>query len=251
MIIIPYKMASESAKNISEYMNAQGIRTIRSQKIPALLARVVHWGKTEVPTNHCQASLNRLGAGTFVNKLSFFMACGTDPKVPEWTTDMEVAKGYSVCVERHLLASSEGAGIRIVKQGEALQPAPLYIKYINKTDEYRLHVFKNPQGEFYVGFHQKKVARQPTAITNWKVRNTANGFFFQQNGYEVPAVVSETALDLVQQFFPTIDFVALDVVYHRPSNSAYVLEGNTAPGLEGRSVQVYGEFFKERLYGMA
>jgi D-alanine-D-alanine ligase-like ATP-grasp enzyme len=44
-----------------------------------------------------------------------------------------------------------------------------------------------------------------------------------------------------------LDFGAADVLFNARRNQAYVLEVNTAPGLEGQTVNDYAEAFKEMI----
>jgi hypothetical protein len=43
--------------------------------------------------------------------------------------------------------------------------------------------------------------------------------------------------------FAEMHFVALDVLYHQPSDTPVICEGNTAPGLENNTVDVYAQYF--------
>lgn len=191
----------------------------------------------------------------FNNKLRFFRQCGyaheNAAEIPLWTSFKEEARAWQeigrTVVERHILTGSGGEGIRIVEPGGELQLAPLYVKYEKKTHEYRLHIVKGRLGEFRVLYSQRKVARDPDGVSQWQIRNLDSGFFYQQHGFTVPVVVENIGLDLIRTKFPDVDFVALDVIYHKPTNRAFVLEGNTAPGLAGTSVEKYASFITERL----
>jgi D-alanine-D-alanine ligase-like ATP-grasp enzyme len=44
------------------------------------------------------------------------------------------------------------------------------------------------------------------------------------------------------QHFGEMHFAALDVLYHHPSGKAVICEGNTAPGLENNTVNIYAEY---------
>lgn len=258
MIIHPYRRGSQSVAALRDYLRSRD-QDVSILYRPSRFRRssVVHWGRSGVDDNGVLGVvLNRSEAvDVFTDKLKFFRASASQ-YVPEWTEPDEAEAHFDAChtwlqagipvVERHSLTGMSGAGIRIVEPGGELQQAPLYVKYEKKTHEFRIHVAKSVDGNFFVLHHQRKVARDREAVTDWRVRNSENGFFFQQHGYNVPDAVTGAALGLIRESFPTIDFVALDVIYHEPTNRACVLEGNTAPGLEGTSVQKYGEYFIER-----
>ncbi len=81
-------------------------------------------------------------------------------------------------------------------------------------------------------------------MTRWKVRNNANGFIFARNGDalgDVPDDVLQQAIDGVTSL--GLDFGAADVIYNERSSLAYVLEVNTAPGLEVTTLDNYSAAF--------
>lgn len=279
MIIHPYVRGSKSVKALKDYLEGVGHHTVVLHRRPMRpRARVVSWGARDIEYNldGLRVLNHPRHTAVFCNKLKFFEQA--DPRfVPECAvpdraeSHLDAIAGWfehgSPVVERHKLSGKSGEGIRIVEptliEGgvsvAAIQKAPLYVKYEKKTDEFRVHVFKNREGNFYVAHVQKKVAApdrvQAGDIRNWHVRNHENGFIFQQHGFDCPALVRDTALGLVRTSFPEIDFVALDVIYHngtakkaadRTEPRAFVLEGNTAPGMEGTTVQIYGDFLLER-----
>lgn len=270
MIIHPYKRGSKSVIALRDYLESVGHHTVILHRRPMRpRARVVSWGARDI--DYDLSGLRVLNhprwTAVFCNKLKFFSQAGPPYvdglMVPTWTNTKETAQlmldGGATIVERHKLSGMSGEGIRIVEPGQELQRAPLYVKYEKKTDEFRVHIFKSKEGTFYVGHVQKKVAApdrvEQGEIRDWRVRNHDNGFIFQQHGFDCPTLISDTALGLVRTSFPEIDFVALDVIYHdgrakkaadRTEPRAFILEGNTAPGMEGTTVQKYGDFLLER-----
>ena len=44
-----------------------------------------------------------------------------------------------------------------------------------------------------------------------------------------------------------LDFGALDVVYNERDNKCYLIEANTAPGLEGSTLDLYANAFRSVL----
>jgi glutathione synthase/RimK-type ligase-like ATP-grasp enzyme len=92
---------------------------------------------------------------------------------------------------------------------------------------------------------QRKARRLsvPDSQVNWQVRNLAGGFVFTREGFTLPTAC-ETAAHLVVKACG-LDFGAVDVIWNETQQKAYVLEINTAPGLEGQTVDDYVTFFKE------
>lgn len=252
MIIHPYTKGSGSVHNLKDYIRGKGVGFFLKYDAPQRpeKAQVINWGSKppQYDYRRCKTFLNHPDiTKVFTNKLLFFTevhGAGGDKYTPEWSIYPNTE--WDCTVERHSLSGTCGAGIRIVEKGGEFHKAPLYVKYEKKTDEYRLHVVRDKPGFASVLHHQKKVAPNKENVKDWKIRNHENGFIFQQNGYFIPEAVMSAALGIVNDCFPGIDFVALDITYHKPTNKAYVLEGNTAPGLEGTSVQKYGDYFIER-----
>lgn len=183
-------------------------------------------------------------------KRRFFEHVGESPYIPVSTTDPEVARTWDTpIVVRATTTGSGGDGISIVAGTDEIPRAPLYVKYQKKTHEYRLHVFK-VNGEWEIRHVQRKVfvptPERPEPL-NWQVRNHTQGFIFQTE-QEFPEQVSNASL-AIARVFNDVSFMALDVIYHEPTGVALVLEGNTAPGLEGPRLQVYGDYLIQRYEG--
>jgi D-alanine-D-alanine ligase-like ATP-grasp enzyme len=78
---------------------------------------------------------------------------------------------------------------------------------------------------------------------DWKVRNHAGGFIYSHQNIEVPHDVIEQAL--FAYYETGLDFGAVDVIWNEREGKAYVLEINTAPGLEGTTLTKYKEAITE------
>lgn len=245
MIIHPYKPGSHSVKELKRALVAQGVRTIITQRTPRPRAVIVNWGgKAEYLDRHPRV-LNRPAAiNSLRNKLTFFQTVGHDERTVPWTTDPQVASKWKSVFVRTSLTGSSGQGIVVWQQkaGLALPPAPLYTKRMFTTHEYRIHVFKDHTGNFNAIDTQRKVFKKTTELpeppNGWAVRSHSNGFTFiradKPEDYLVAGVIN-----FVRDHFRSIDFAAFDVLWYEEHQRFYVLEGNTAPGLEGRTVESY------------
>lgn len=172
-------------------------------------------------------------------------------RTPEFTTSREEAfrwliKGNTV-VERHILNGNSGAGIRLVEPNgeEELSKAPLYVKYVPKKQEYRIHVCGGEAVDIQRKARRKDVADEDI---NWKIRNHDNGFIFARNedGVVPPDVIVQ-AINSVKLL--GLDFGAVDVIFNDKEQQAYVLEVNTAPGLSGSTLEGYVSRFKAIING--
>lgn len=172
-------------------------------------------------------------------------------RCPEFTTDQIQAtiwlQAGSTVVERHILNGNSGAGIRLVEPGdeEGVSRAPLYVKYVPKKQEYRIHVCGGEAVDIQRKARRKDV--EDDAI-NWKIRNHDNGFIFARNedGVVPPDVIVE-AVKAVKVL--GLAFGAVDVIFNEKEQKAYVLEVNTAPGLAGATLEGYVRRFKDYLDG--
>ncbi|MNZ03502.1 hypothetical protein D3C78_201770 [compost metagenome] len=183
---------------------------------------------------------------------------GLAVRTPEFTTDRYLAmqwldKGFTV-VERHVLNGNSGEGIRLVEptrneedRGEdnKIERCPLYVKYVPKKQEYRIHVCGGVAVDI-----QRKARRKDVAddAINWKIRNHGNGFIFARNedGITPPDVLVQ-AVNAVKAL--GLDFGAVDVIFNDKEQKAYVLEVNTAPGLAGETLQGYVKRFAQYVNG--
>lgn len=267
-----YKQASGGAKVLQENLLAlQGAvsrcwrrnntdfpDTVHSAA-PIKNCLMINWGTASSDFDHLPAKagyflLNGKGVKVCQNKLNFFRTYSPFPdlNIPSFWTDRRRAEsfidntnrnGEPVVVERHHLTGHSGQGIRLVKEKLELRDAPLYVQYIPKAAEYRVHFFKHPgmETEFFV--QQKRLRRNAAnqPIDNnggiYKVRNHANGWVFCHNEVDQNNAVLEQAKNF--SVITDLDFGAIDIIYTQRSDRATILEVNTAPGLEGETGKWY------------
>lgn len=241
-MIYSYSNKSQSARALSEALGRPLIRHENSRFRGRPWKTVVNWGSREHDLPEEVQRCSVINAAGSRDKLEFLEAVKGQLSVPEWTTDKAVASRWHrdghMVVARRVLNGHSGAGIVICEPHKQLVDAPLYTRYVPKKDEFRVHVF----GEG-VGFVQRK-AGKPGQNKNWKVRNLANGFVFTRHKGDLPKGVAEEAIKAVKLL--DLDFGAVDVIFNEKSKSAFVLEVNTAPGLEERTLNIYKEQLERR-----
>lgn len=252
--IRPYKQGSKSAKALATKLGTKCLKLQGSSWIPQNGDIVINWGNTEAFGLPVSLLINPPAViKQASNKKTFFEAMVGTPGgqhiPPFWVNknDIHASAFENGIVCRTVLAGHSGEGIVIAHSPDALVPAPLYVGYIKKKDEYRIHLGRKPDGTSIIIMQQRKARRTdvPDSMVNWKIRNHSNGFIYQRQNVNPPVQVVEAARLCFES--TGLHFGAVDVIWNNQQGKAYVLEINTAPGLEGSSVDDYATFFKEYL----
>ncbi len=155
----------------------------------------------------------------------------------EFTCDYEVAKQWAsqkhVVVCRKLTHASEGKGIVIAETPEQVCMAPVYTKYKKKKKEFRVHIFKDK----VVHVLEKRRKSVYEGVADTKIRNTANGYVFCSENVVEPEGLRDLALKA--STVTKSDFKGVDIGYNEKLNQLFVIEVNSAPGIEGTNVDRY------------
>lgn len=255
VILFPYKIGSASCRALQEEFTRRGIKCLRvrsdsTRYRPKPTDVIVNWGNSQLPAWRANPKYNPIhSVARCSDKLEFFNVMSNVDRravgdvnnivrIPETTTMREVAQqwldeGHTV-LARTLLRASGGRGIVVHTTGEQVVQASLYTKYVKKKAEFRVHVFNNE-----VIHVQEKRRRAGVEDVDNQIRNHDNGWVFCVQNVDAPADVTDQALRAVRA--AGVDFGAVDVIYNQKKNEAYVLEINTAPGLEGTTLEKYAD----------
>lgn len=250
--VLPYKQGSRSAKALADALGGKVLKLENSAYLPRDTDYIINWGNNTFRCDlvwgwdwpvkqdfNLSVALDRI-----TNKLKFFEFMEGNDWLPKfWTNKDEIPNEEFPIVCRTVLSGHSGNGIHIAATRDDLVECSLYVKYIKKKDEYRVHMGKTPSGELRSFAVQRKAKRIGQDPLNWQVRNLANGFVFVRDGVSPPPAVIDVARDVFNQSY--LDFGAVDVIWNEHQQRAYVLEINTAPGLEGQTITDYADFFKE------
>lgn len=255
--ILPYRQGSRSARALADALGGRVLRLQNSTFVKRRHDVVINWGSTQLGEREFEIDFNvpfRVQQAS--NKLNFFNAMpeGLTPRF--WTRREDIPQDAYPIVCRTVLAGHSGVGIVVANTPADLVPAPLYVQYVKKESEFRIHVGKRrvpvrQAGERHgaefttevdIISEQRKARRQDAEVVNWQIRNHQNGFIYARENIEVPECVREVSRQAMREL--EIDFGAVDVIYNRRQDRAYVLEVNTAPGLEGTTVTDYADYFR-------
>jgi len=165
---------------------------------------------------------------------------GAGVNTPDYTFDRDMAQSWvddgGTVLARTLTRASGGRGIFICSPEEhsRIPKAPLYTRYVKKTDEYRVHVW---QGKVIDVQCKKRSRDVPDDKVNWQIRNHDNGFIYARGGCNPPDGIDTISCAAVSSL--ALDFGAVDLGYNERAKEYTVYEVNTAPGLEGSTVNAY------------
>jgi glutathione synthase/RimK-type ligase-like ATP-grasp enzyme len=140
------------------------------------------------------------------------------------------------------LTGHSGHGIIVATNTFELVDAPLYTAKTKHKNEYRVHVFKGK----VIDVQQKK--RRIGVDANSLVRNHSNGWVYARADIEPPEKLLLSAVEAVRLL--GLDFGAVDIGHRVIDNKVFVFEVNTAPGIEGTTLQRYVNAFNNYIYGI-
>jgi glutathione synthase/RimK-type ligase-like ATP-grasp enzyme len=248
LYIYPYKFYSESARKLRAALPHTKFVRPDGRFRPRRTDLVINWGNTHVPNwrfdSRCDLN-NPDNVRIAACKLATFNKLEENHvPTPRFTTSRETATTWldsgSTILCRTLLNSHSGRGIIVVQPDNTLQDAPLYVEYKKKRAEYRVHVFG---GEVIDECHKRKRnSEERPENFNTFIRSYNNGWVFCRDGLLPDPNRSRIAIEAVSAL--GLDFGAVDMIYNEREQQYYVLEVNTAPGLEGTTLTKYLDVFR-------
>ena len=249
-----WNYAGEVCRSIADKMEDLGVLVLRGSG-STFRARagdiIVNYGTSE--KRNCLPGVTVLNHPDKVaakyNKLDQYRlleAAGVP--VVKFTTEQRVVRDwlrdeYDVYA-RMASNSSGGHGIVVIKAArEAIIPsAPVYTRRFRARREYRVHVFNGQS----IDVSQKR--KQEGARAN-AIRSFGNGYVFCHNDVEAyPQAMVDASIAAVRAL--GLDFGAVDVLLMDNGNVA-VLEVNSAPGMEGTTLDRWTEALRQYILARA
>lgn len=239
IILIGYNIFSRSLRNLQSQLreDQQERRVLRVKKTSIRYKRrpsdkIVAWGPT-LPSPHVDQQQETAKKIASDKLLSFRKFKEHGVTTPEWTEDVTIAQQWNKdYMARTLLRSHSGKGIVMISAGQEAPYAQLYVQYKKKKHEYRVHVFQSQVID--ITQKKKKVGHENT---NTQIRNHANGWVYCRESITVPTGIENLALQACQAL--GLHSGAVDIIWNEKENKCYVLEINTAPGIEGTTCKKY------------
>jgi glutathione synthase/RimK-type ligase-like ATP-grasp enzyme len=172
-------------------------------------------------------------------KTAFEVMRGAGVPVPDFKSDKPTIRKGDIWFARTMLRASGGEGIVVLRKGDSIPDAPLYVRYVRKSREFRVHVVN---GQVIFCQEKKRSSSASQSSDEKLIRNYDNGWVFCLVNEEPPAGVKDAAMAAVAGL--GLDFGAVDIVVDRDSGKPFVLECNTAPGLSSPTlINAYKEAF--------
>jgi hypothetical protein len=169
------------------------------------------------------------------NQYRWFTA--NDVTCPDYCFDLATAISWiqsgNTVFCRTLTRASEGRGIVVAETVDQLVDAPVYTKYTKKKREFRVHIFKDK----VVQVVEKRKRSGWTSDRDTRIRNTANGYVFCRDVNSIPDGLHDLALKASK--VTQSDFKGVDIGYNEHKNQLFVIEVNSAPGIEGSNITDY------------
>lgn len=216
--LVTKKMKSSSLKRLQVALNEQVPYKVWRSRKPKLLRKNVLYGDGKDK----------------ITQYEYFKAQGI-PAL-EFTTSHQEALAWvqegKCVVARTLTRASEGKGIVVAETPEQLPKAPVYTVYKKKKREYRVHVYEDK----VVCVLEKRKKKGFDGV-DAKIRNTANGYVFCRQDVTEPEGIRELAIKASK--VTNSAFKGVDIGYNEKLNQLFVIEVNSAPGMEGTTVQQY------------
>ena len=235
--LFPYKVGSVSAKRLARTLGILRVSPSYNAKRKDV---IVNWGSSSPPHfRWMEQDLNKPHSIQLAcDKLTTFNILSQNgfTNLPKWSISKqeiyELANGKDIYC-RTTTTGHSGHGIIIANTFNQLVNAPLYTVATKHKHEYRVHVFRDQ----ILDVQQKK---KKLGYGNGNgIRNHSNGWIYARAEIAPSEELLSSARRAVQLL--GLDFGAVDIGHRLIDNQFFVFEVNTAPGLEGTTLDKYAK----------
>lgn len=233
----PYGI-SKSARTLAEFLEVLRLKVTGSKFKARQGDVIVNWGvvKLEHPNAIYLNDLNGVkAAANKLQTLNILKEAGVS--IPVFFTNKKDLGIRTKYFARTTLSGHSGQGI-VVGTPKWIPEAPLYTKQVKKANEYRAIVV----GGKVVDFKQKLKKKDFEGERCDNVWNHGNGYIFARNNIKHPEEADNQAIAALKAL--NLNYAAVDLI-EDAKGKIYVLEVNTAFGLEGSTTALVGEAIKE------
>lgn len=246
------KLKGGGAKFLAEQLGGKVI-TPKSVIDPNTLhagTTIINWGCSTIPEWYQES----LFAGavwlnspevlpTGIHKVRFLRTLRGNrlPHIP-FTTSKEVAEswielGHKI-VQRDLIKSNSGKGIKIIEKACDLQESPLYTLLMENMTEYRAHVMDGNIIDFVQKKRKSKAKLEDIGLEEADpyIRSHKRGWVFARKDIMFP---NKNTLDSIRHLGTVLKYTfgAVDFLYDHDTGMCYVLEINSSPGITDKNTK--------------
>lgn len=219
--LVCVNLGSESAKLLSQALtNTADYKVFRSRLPRAGRNNIIYGDQRDKLTQYKYFLENKLNFPKFTESKEEAIAM-CSPKTPV------------VC--RTMLRARAGKGIVIADSPKQIVDAAVYVAYHKKTTEYRVNLYKGK----VVCVREKRLRagyERPEG-QDYRVRSHDNGYVFCEP--LVPISDEAIAMCVKASAITKSDIVGVDLAYHKTSDYYFLLEVNSAPGMQGDTIDRY------------
>lgn len=270
--VVPYKQASNSGAIIADGLTSRlNKRVLRvSPDSPTFNSRqgdiYVNWGRSSSPRwlVNSDRIINQWNAvATASNKRATFTILSERDDlglhIPTYTSHSDIAKLWFrdnrnlIVVGRTTLNGHSGQGVVLFNNAQEIDDYQgdrilLYVRYVKKSHEFRIHVGSvyKEEGELEYTVFDAQEKRRAQGIEDRtdiqaRIRSHANGWNFCRENLPIDLITraGEYAKEAIETL--GLHFGAVDIIYNTRADFFYILEVNTAVGLEGETRDNYVE----------
>lgn len=247
-VIFPYKMGSQSARLLSDVLDAVRVRA-EGRYLPRRGDFIINWGNSVTPT--WMNAYRAVQGAVFLNKpenvanaanklRTFRILEAAGVSIPNYFTHAsEVVNLPGTFYGRSVLTGHSGAGIHVLRLGDRMVECPLYTEAIENDGEYRVHVMNGEVIDYIK--KRRRSGEQPNQEQN-DIRNLANGWVYTRENLRRLERIEQLAINAVAAL--SLDFGAVDIIKN-PNGDVFVLEVNTACGMSDTTLELYSEAFSD------
>lgn len=237
-LVQSYKV-SKSAKTLATFLGLKRIKIRNSRFVGRRGDLIVNWGVVNELRD--VTYLNPIAAvRTASNKLrTLEVLKANEVSVPSFFTSSSQLVPGKTYLARETLTGSSGEGILPLdyQEGRDIPSAPLYTEFIPKEAEYRVIVIDGK-----VVDQKKKLKKSEfEGERSPYVWNVKNGYVFARNNIEFKPEIGEIAVRSLEAL--GLAYGAVDLI-EDSSGVLYILEVNTAFGIEGTTTELVGNAIK-------
>jgi glutathione synthase/RimK-type ligase-like ATP-grasp enzyme len=153
---------------------------------------------------------------------------------------------YPVLI-REFLSASGGKGIHLISNEEefstTFKKGFYWTPFVVMKNEYRVHVLGDKIAKVF-----RKDRNPGLDVEQFPIKNLHLGYHFYK-------ISNPEGFDKMQEVINSLckllngSFIALDVGWVPSEKKYFIIEGNTAPGLNKETVKMYADFLTEKLGG--